>query len=754
MSNPNRAPKEMTTVQLSMSNAPDSYLPSGFSALAHDNKKIENIQRQLAALDMEVMPAIVIPREHSVSEAVLRKVKGPPLAAAKTGMPVARVRTVFAKTLANAVYERLPEGAQEAAWTKAAVGAAMKGKVYVDGGTENVIGRLVQAYPKMGSTPPLPVTRDEAVGAVQRCGLVMTDLPAPALRPYPLLPVEGEQGVTVNPHSDNGYPVLGKWSTHGAAAMCMALALSVRKELEQAVDIAEWKRTAEVLRPWLVAVKGKAKADHYPLEKVVGARMRFYNAFPRQMMLNMQVATQVMEQNARSILDGAAFRSGIGLNLTHGGSKALARELQRQLDAEGFAYVHVGDDSWVVFAWLGYVVMFALDCSNFDLTQHSAVTREVHWEVKSQLASIDKLAAELWHAYARERLVVVSGTVVRRWKHGGPSGMPLQSKVNDVLMDVMIQRTWTKVQARLASVRGPGDLEEATRLSVEEAGAGMGFVVRLEQFSVVKADTLQGALRERPFLFIGYYFHVKRDSVCICADVARTMSQVPYPSVKWTKTKEELQVIEAMRLGSICMNLGVAPEELVESFATFKKEALALIADALARFGDKQDQRLRWAVQEQPWGAAVEPSLGGLYRALSRQTDLFWLQAEKELEGTSVLQFPGTSWADLADEEDEVSVQAVGLSVWRPASVPGVRRAALKSGGLRPTHPASMANDGRAPPTVVWGPDKAPRPPQEVAGPSGRARRRDGIAAREYHEQFEDELQEWYDENDDQEDVY
>jgi len=490
-----------------------------------------------------------------------------------------------------------------------------------------------------------------------------------------------------------------------------------------------WVREAERARPWLVAVRGKAKADYYSQEKVVGAKMRFYNAFPRQVMLLMQQATQVMEQNARNILTGGGH-SGIGVSLVRGGAADLVGVLDLQLRARGRAYVHVGDDSWVVLRdeKLGRVHMFALDCSNFDLTQHGSVTKAVHEAVHAELRCVDAISADLWLAYARERLVVVTGSLVRRFRHAGPSGMPLQSKVNDVLMDVMVSRT-------LLELGEPAWSEDQVARAVEKVGRGMGFTVRLEQYWSGQATSLVEALEQRPFLFIGYYFHVRGGQVLVCCDVPRTFAQVPFPSLRWCKSDKELQVMEAMRLGSICLNLGMPTRDLEASFAAFRGAAVQLIERTVGAFGDSADERLRWAVQESPFGTATLPSLSGLLRVLRAGPEHLWAERDVELPSHSSWLPATTSWAEEMDREEEEEAAALGLSLARPLADLSVRAVTLPRGRV-PTHPVTAHNDGRPPPTAVWTPA---RPPREAPAPSRRGRRLD-FAGLEYRQALQDEL--------------
>lgn len=732
MSNPARPPKEFSAAQLALANAPDAFLPTGFQTVAKGNQKIEIAQSILNKLDMELAPTIVIPTSLTYDKGLTTK-KGSPYAYAKKGVPVARIRSDVAKGLVNRVFDKLPE---TGLFCKAEVAAAMGKRIMVDGGTECALGRLALAYPRLDAMAPVrPVTMSEAAEALVRCGLDSSEIPESALRRFPLLSTDLVSGVTVNPNSDNGFPVLAKWSTPGAAEMCMQLAVTVRAELDKTTDIGAWLRAKEIEQPWLVAVRGKAKADYYAQEKVAEARMRFYNAFPRQIMLIMQQATQVLERNAVHI-GIAPVHTGIGLTLVRLGAASLVAALEAQLGERERAYVHVGDDSWVVLRRDGKIHMFALDASNFDLTQHGDVTYAVHEVLRRELIRTDRVAGELWFQYARERLVVVTGTLVRRMKHAGPSGMPLQSKVNDMLMDVMVTRCLDSLE------NGPVN-EARVQDAVTRAGSEMGFSVRLEQYWEGRAEGLVDALQQQPFLFIGYYFHVRGGGVRCCADIPRTMAQLPYPALKWTELKKTLYVSEAVRLASIAMNLGMPPAALESAFAEFREAAVQLLLKVLAENGDYGGEMVQRVLMDNPFVTSEDkplidvPSLLGILRAVQRDPADLWqrttaplMPRSEELVASSV--FIPIDWADQVDEEEEAEAQAVGSTTVRPIEIR--RKGSQLPKGVKPTHPATEANDGRVPPSIVWAPDR-PRVRQAVAIKTAgvRARRRDGLLGREFH---------------------
>lgn len=714
MSNPNVAPKEPSALQLALAIAPDAFLEPSYQALSKSYKDIGAAQAMLEPLDMEMRKTFEIPREYIWDPATAMR-DARTYAKAANGVPKGRVRSDVAKSLVNSAYAELPG---DGIFSKERVGSAMAKRVYiVDAGTNATLGRLKHAYPKVGSRIERPVTPLEARRALQNCGLDMSRLTAlpDALRPYPLLPREDGYGIMVNPHADNGFPVMGKWNSgEGAAAQkVMGLAISIRRELERAHSIGAWKREAEEKRPYLVALMGKAKADYYAQEKVTLAKLRFYNVLPRQIALIMQQATQPFEANAQNINQGVGH-SGQGITLTYGGARTLVVQLQRQLDQDGVAYVHVGDDSWVIEKVNATEMrMYALDGSNFDLTQHAAATKEVHVALREQLRLYDRVSAELWYEYARERLVVVVGQMVRLWKHAGPSGMPLQSKVNDVLMEVLIARILQRMRGR--------DLDEsAVDALLMEEGRNLGFELRVEQYWRGKARTLLDALEQSPFLFIGYYFHVRDGELHVCADLPRTFAQVPYPTQKWAKDKGELQVVEAMRLGSIAMNLGIPPVEAQRAVDAFREGAIALIGRALKLPGaDAENPKLRWAVQAAPWAEIPVPSLVGLKLALERPPESLWVWPKT---GQPKPQVEPKSWADIAEDEDAERAAELNAALWRPANLVGsvqVPAVPLRV-GVATTHPVTSANDGRPPPTAVWQPDRRPRADRGVGGPSRR----------------------------------
>jgi len=415
MSNPARAPKVSSAGQVLLNvHDTDAFFPNpeGARMLIRGNKTLETAQRKLKILDMDLRPTFRIPMHYTCDKNILENGGG--MARAATGGLTFRRRTSYGKAFADAGFGGLPPQGPHG---QVQVRERMKDTFLVEFGAEGTLGRLEKAYPReTDSPPPRPITLDEARVALRHAGWDANESP-PAALPLNKTTDDG-RAVTVNPNSDNGFPVLSKWKDPDAASMCTSLALQVRKELERGAKTPwEWVRGMEESNPELVACRGKGKADYYRSAKISAAQGRFYNVLPRQMMLIMQQATQPFEQACRGItLDGSS-RTASGVTLVRGGAAELVQALEKQLVEHDYAYVHMGDDSWVALRYGDEIVMFALDCTSFDLTQHSTVSAQVHRVIRDELARIDPISAGVWYAYARERVVVVNTTLGRRFKH-------------------------------------------------------------------------------------------------------------------------------------------------------------------------------------------------------------------------------------------------------------------------------------------------------------------------------------------------
>lgn len=738
MSNPGKTPTEaLTSAQLTLAVVPDAYFE------AADQKRYQKVlaiyktpgytMDLLKDCDMEMRKSFYVPPSTSLAETYKLGPRGQQkLARTGNGVPAFRRRTALGKGAVVTFVGAMPGDGVPECWRSGSARAKVGVTFLVEGGPENAMGRFLKAYPKRGARIACPPSLAEAARALLNVGLRRLDGDVPT--PYPLTAVAGEQAMTHNPKADCGLPVAVKWGTPGAPAAVAALAYQLELTLRPLVRtpgaISAWLRDAEDRSPELVTLVGKAKGDHYNSAKVEAQMLRFYNVVPKQLLLLIQRASQPLEARARSFLDDG--HSAQGLSLTHGGARKLVERLDEQLKTGNQAYVHVGDDSWVAVRTPKGMVMFSLDCSNFDLTQHRDATGPLHDALREELKRFDPLSAELWYELVRERQVLVQGTCVYRLRHGGASGMPLQSKVNGMLMDVVLQRL----------LGGAHVWEDRDRLEYDlgVVGESLGLSIRMDDHELVPSvTTLTAALEQVPFLFIGYHFYREGGDTKVFADAPRFLSRLSSPALKWVAKKEDLLLNESMRLGSVVLQLGQPPEVLMPAYTALRGYAEGLVVRAIEQYGDRSDAKLRWAVVEGPHGPATEASLAGLLRALRAGPTRIWAtpirsEAVLELDTLAELALSG-DWAALVDEEERRALryreQLAGLpsgALDTPegrSTVPrGVRRVVLPP---EPTRPSSVANFGRPPPTKVWTPAKPPRPPpREEASGSRRTRRAPG----------------------------
>jgi hypothetical protein len=669
-------------------------------------KDVKALNQEIGKLDMGNAYSFYVPKEHTVDERVLMS-KGPALGVAQLSGAPPRKRSAFAVEGLFRMYPELPE--EHAFGGKRAVGEAMESKIFATCDTRGTLGRLLKDYPATTrERSRRPVTAEEAQVSVRSCGL---DISGQSVEPKEFLGIDPADAIKINTKSSNGFPVLGSAFEGEAKALVVPLYLSYRqkfesyqKDLEGMEKIEEYIRTAEEdprTLPYFACL-GKCKGDMYSVEKYMKAQMRFYNVVPRHLMLYMQEATQAVEDVALNILDtwsgscysqinrdrcGGFCHSFGGVALTSNGAERLVEALQEQLSTEGLAFVHMGDDSWVILlltvAGQKYVLMFALDCTSFDLTQEAAVTEQVHRALRSVLAHVQTGSAAVWHAYMRQRVVVLAGALTKRFFHGGPSGMPMQSKVNDTLMDVLIRRVVKKINVE--ELLSEGSLDAL----LQEQGKSMGFKVRLEQYSCVplpeefEEESVMWALMHNPFLFVGFYFYVQGERVQVFCDLPRSLAQLAYPTQRWIGDKDHLKTYEAVRLGSVALSQGVPPEELRPAYEKLREYALGLLSEAKAtNFATER------ATMEAPW-VELDTSLNGLHAALSLGPESVWLHQKSK-------------YATLYPK-----VSLVG----RPVKLVAPREHTATS---YDAHMPTRFNAGRPPPDTFWGAEKQPRAAEEL----------------------------------------
>lgn len=693
MSNPLVAPRiPLTLEQEKLASVPQAYFTEHELGLLGRNSegkakkrgiKLEDAHSYLGELDMDLHASFYLLDGECLDPALAQNLQthGKALACAQLGNVAPRRRTHQAMLVSSKVWSKFVP------WrgvTRESVESRCKSVVLCQGGTQNTLGRLKTYYPKKGGKF-VPVSKSEAREALVRCGIMVPDV-----SPMSFVSEDGPVMVSVNPDAENGYPYGSKWSNELTHTPILEKACEIRNAIQRAYDedpvngVWRWLRAMEASPETLrfVCVKGKCKADPYKKEKVVNRQMRFYNVFPRQVLLNLMRVTQVVDLTAKHATGAdTRMKSAIGMTLVRGGAAELVDALEKSVQDDGVGYLHVGDDSWVVIEHEGEYILFSVDCSSFDLTQRGEVTKEVHVVLRDEMSRIHAPSAQLWYAYARERCVTVVNAQTYRWKHGGPSGFPLQSKVNDMLMDVYLRRVIGVLVEQLRSP-SPDFSKEVIDSALQRVGSQMGLVARLEDYVRVKAGSLVEALEQVSFLFIGFHFYAEDGKVYVVADFARQLPQLAYPNSFWVD-KGKILGMEAVRLAGIYISQGRPPREWQPMFDVWKSAVAELLRRAIASGTDA----LEWLPESAFVGVSGDDikSMKGLLNAVERPTDVLW-GYEGELEADSYL---------------------LGREVQVTGDVKQITRGIVPM--KPPTHPVTLRNHGRPPPSVRWTPARPSR---------------------------------------------
>lgn len=738
MSNPWIAPKSDVTDADLEQQCPGAYMSTtqaDWTAVCKSWKTVPHIKEMLDGLDVGAANAFYIEKRYCILDSVRTATK-PKMATAGTGAISARLRTGEALHFANAVFRELKEDEE---WTEKlytngtyplsrnAAAHKCRTVMQLGGGSEYTLGRLRKYYPRSDKWEGQRVpSASEVAAAMRRCGLVLTKDNMPQLS---VLEEEvGRNSVTVNPNAENGYPILGKWKDDGAAAMALGLARAMDKDFARAYTkdkvngVYLLVRRLEEERPWCITLKGKAKTDFYTQEKMEAASLRFYNVVNRPVQLLLQRVTQPYEQASGTIVDG--FNSFHGSVLPHGGADEIVSELDRRLEKADWVHIHCGDDSWVVARDGKAIVCFSVDASSFDLTQAASITAPIHMALRHQMERIPGDAAarsaQLWYALARERCVVVAAGVVKRFKHGGPSGLPIQPKTNGVLMEIYLTRLQERVDLSPATRKGAMKDPERLDSIIKEVALTLGLTVRLEDYQRQEdCGTLRDFLAAQPFKFVGFLFHAKaalvegtdRPLVDVCISLDRMLGQCRYPPYLWETQPSRRKMRESMRLGAMVLGMGIPPAGYERPFVAARQHAVELLTEALKIEAPREDIEASWSSYTSVYAPMEAMSLEGLRAALLKPASAIW-RARTDVAELEVLGSEGSgemgNWADEMDLAVPLASPVVPAKVALPA-MPVLPRA----------HPATDKNAGRPPPTARWGPNKAPKP--QSASASGGA---------------------------------
>jgi len=696
-------------------------LPDDWDDVRKLARSKETVQNMLAGLDMKIAPTVPIPREWSADPAILG-VPGQQYARSDVGGLSEKRRSTIAHDLNAVMWTHLSVNP----FLKEQVRAKMLDTTFVTGGTEYAIGRLQKHYPKKGSTIPEPISSDEAAFAFVNCGYDPELFMSGSVKPYPLLPADSNKDdyVKANKIADNGFPVGLTLKDEGAKRKVYMLAQTVRKEIVEAsklgpIGVQRWHRDKEAGQPWLVTVKAKAKNDYISSKKVFSKQMRLYFAFPKQVLLNMQVVVQPFQATQRNILN-ADCHTMYGASLAHGGADKLFRKLQEQLERVGYAYVHSGDDGLMFFVDArGTIHAFEFDFSSMDITEHRDAFFNIHDTLRRWMERIDAPAANLWFSFTRRRRVALVSSMTRDIMHGGPSGLPAQSTINDMGSDVFVQRCIRHLNSMSTS---DIDHQQTVIEQLQGVGARMGLVVKIENYQKLHLERESGRdspvrgnlyefMQQHEMKFIGYQFYATHGKYYCYVDIPRMMAQLPYNRGGWVKKGREFEIAEAIRLGSIVMNIGYPPDDLIEWHQAAVRHAVGLLDKTMAKWPpiEGDDERTAEYMDKTIQGVSMDDikSMKGLRRAVARDPAVLWLDPkEGGAEELSEFSAPGVPGQALAWADDDEDVVKALRKLRIPARATEHYDDAVFIGDAKwrqpGTRPANLANDGRTPPTAVW----------------------------------------------------
>ncbi len=475
--------------------------------------------------------------------------------------------------------------------------------VAYSGGTWLAMNRLVKYYPstKMNTRVLVAPTPEEMESAMTRSGY---DLSAPLGERLPFVAAEPEDpAIRVSMDSSNGFPVMGTMADEEARELCLQLATQLRRGLDAAADkdalVRHLRGSDERLaKPLLFLCNGKVKYDVYTIDKIRAQELRFYNVVPRPTLMVIQQAAQVVGASHKCV---PLSNSTQGFALTGGGAAALVRYLDPDVSVEGprldIKYVHCGDDSWVVIgdSYTNSLHMLSADCSSFDLTQHRKVTEPVHQSFKGLLKKVDEGSAALWYSLMREREVTLYGSRVAVMRHAGPSGMALQSNVNDVLMEVFLSRFALIVNEQYGEAagieRGQRVLEGIARRAMDRVAEELGLKVRVDDWVTVDGTvSLSAALAQSAFKYVGYWFYAvgpDADDVRVVCDFERMMAGLPYPSSSvYDEDKAVANLRIALKAVGVGISMGIPPLEWAAAWDKYTEGALRAIVGAEKQLDD------------------------------------------------------------------------------------------------------------------------------------------------------------------------
>lgn len=510
------------------------------------------------------------------------------------------------------------------------------------GGAEQTFERIRKYAIKFNNLPVMGTTKAKAVQSIHNCGLYIPISAMHDCRPRLLEALSDDDDAVYSArHSGLGLVVGKTRADPEADAMCTLMAKDLRAHFDEKLesfnrDVDKMYRYMLQFRdehPSIFACRGKAKADYMDVEKVTGGMMRFYIEGPGAVYQIIQQATQVRALHSKNIIDGSSS-SSLKASLCYGGAHQMIVNLDAMLKSEGWARTNYGDDSIIFYhiyeGGVWYTIAFDADMSSFDWTQ-SAGMKQPHVDAHAdELMKVDIVSGLLWKMMATSRDTVMADGVVFRSEHGGPSGLPDQTELNETIMDdvlctntTIIRRT-RRPEGGLAII-DKGRVDEITLKKLfEDTCTKMGFSVKVANLRTYPGErlTIMEVLKRGPILYLGYYFHVASgpggyDEVRVMADLTRLVAQARYPRGSHTKGDVKFKVSEMIRLASIAIGMGSPMEAYEPAVSAMRQQLIGQIEAVLNEYSEGQLLVESPIVEVTPWGPEFDRSLRGLYRVLT-----------------------------------------------------------------------------------------------------------------------------------------
>lgn len=487
-------------------------------------------------------------------------------------------------------------------------------------------GRLMKHFPRKGDVQLYAPTQARCTAIMGMLGMDASRVPA--IHKH-ALPLSGDDGITISSNSSNGLPTLGNSNDPDDMERCLAYAKSLAMDIDAAYAVgggegvrALWRDLVEK-KPTLSTDLLRCKSEVTTIEKYTDMTMRAYVCRPRA--LNMVEATvvQALKKATRHINEDFESHLAMGITFAHGGAATYVAHLDEQLARDNQAWAVQGDDSHVVTRNGDAIDMFALDVSSMDLNIRREQLAPATWAFSAELAKFNPARGAFKREAHLYRRIVLPKTLNRYLQDGNPSGATGVSEINSILMGDLVDEV-------LLVLRQKGRWTEPELAAIiSTAGERRGWRVKLEQYRhSATANTVQEMLEEEPFLFLGYYLHARSfysRKVCAFLDPSRWLCSVMYPPSN-VRARNEMQVLESVRLAGIVMNLGVPPVEwapLANSARAYTMQALVAVRndDKLQAF---IEDAMRW--NENPFmGIDMPSTLVGVYDALVQDPSVLWL---------------------------------------------------------------------------------------------------------------------------------